>query len=75
MPHKSGQNVQPADNPPLRSCAGGAIKRVHCWMPGPECDDGMSTTCMLWDKHKGPHEWTRDEDILVTFAPKKEKGR
>ena len=40
---------------------------VHCWVDGPDDTDGMSQTCMLPDGHQGPHEWTRDSDILVTF--------
>jgi hypothetical protein len=43
--------------------------RCHCWQGGPETDDGMSTTCMLWDGHEGPHEWTRDDRIGIKFAP------
>jgi hypothetical protein len=42
---------------------------VHCWESGPETEDGCSTTCMLLDKHDGPHEWTRDDAIVVSFAP------
>jgi hypothetical protein len=46
-------------------------KRVsHCWEAGPEDDDGCSTTCMLAKGHEGEHEWTRDEDIIITFPPK-----
>jgi hypothetical protein len=45
---------------------------VHCWEAGPETDDGMSTTCMLWDRHEGEHQWTRDDGIMVTFSPAKE---
>lgn len=41
----------------------------HCWEVGPETDDGCSTTCMLLDGHDGPHEWTRDDNITVSFAP------
>lgn len=45
---------------------------VHCWADGPKDSYGMSQTCMLPDKHRGPHRWTRDDQILVTFpaAPK-----
>jgi hypothetical protein len=46
-----------------------AEREVHCWEPGPEADDGCSTTCMLMDGHAGPHEWTRDDEIQVRFAP------
>ena len=38
---------------------------VHCWESGPEDNDGCSTTCMLPDNHVGPHEWTRDDEIIV----------
>ena len=40
---------------------------VHCWHEGPEADDGMSTTCFLLDGHEGPHQWTRDDEIRITF--------
>jgi hypothetical protein len=40
---------------------------VHCWAHGPEAADGCSTTCMLLTDHEGPHEWTRDDQIKVTF--------
>lgn len=44
-------------------------KRVlHCWEPGPETEDGCTTTCMLEDGHDGPHEWTRDDAIGISFA-------
>lgn len=42
---------------------------VHCWEGGPETEDGCSTTCMLLDGHDGPHEWTRDDEIVVRFPP------
>lgn len=41
----------------------------HCWESGPETEDGCSTTCMLEDGHEGPHEWTRDDHIGITFPP------
>lgn len=45
-------------------------KRVlHCWEDGPETADGCSTTCMREKDHVGPHRWTRDDQIGVTFAP------
>lgn len=48
---------------------------LHCWEDGPWDNDGMTTTCMLEAGHKGPHEWTRDDQIRVTFAqsPQSEK--
>lgn len=41
---------------------------VHCWQDGPETEDGCGTTCMLVDGHDGPHEWSRDDGIMLTFA-------
>ena len=41
---------------------------VHCWEPGPDTDDGCSTTCMLAAEHDGPHEFMRDDEIHVRFA-------
>jgi hypothetical protein len=43
-------------------------KELHCWEPGPETDDGCSTTCMLLDGHEGDHQWTRDDQIGIRFA-------
>ncbi len=40
---------------------------VHCWEDGPLTDDGISTTCMLWDGHPGEHEWTPDDQIVVAI--------
>ena len=39
----------------------------HCWEDGPLEEDGCSTTCMLERGHEGPHEWTRDDQIGVSF--------
>lgn len=39
----------------------------HCWASGPCTDDGMTTTCLLPDGHKGPHSWIRDDHINVNF--------
>ena len=41
---------------------------LHCWEAGPETEDGCSTTCFLLDGHEGPHRWTRDDEIVVSFA-------
>jgi hypothetical protein len=42
---------------------------VHCWESGPEDpEDGCATTCMLLEGHEGPHEWTRDSNIIVSFG-------
>lgn len=46
--------------------------RTHCWVSGPFADDGCPTTCMLPDMHKGPHEWTRDDNITISFASRKD---
>ena len=40
---------------------------VHCWEGGPDTDDGCGQTCMLLLGHDGPHEWTRDDQIGVSF--------
>lgn len=51
-------------------------KRVcHCWESGPETEDGCSTTCMLEDGHEGPHEWSRDDQIGISFAPAVTNGK
>jgi hypothetical protein len=39
---------------------------MHCW------EDGDGSTCLLPDGHDGPHEFTDDADITVTFAEKEE---
>jgi len=44
-------------------------REVHCWEDGPQTEDGCSTTCMLIGGHEGPHEWTRDDQIGISFAP------
>jgi hypothetical protein len=41
---------------------------VHCWEDGPCTEDGRDQTCMLLDGHEGPHEWVRDNQIMVRFA-------
>ena len=45
----------------------------HCWENGPTTEDGCGTTCMLLLGHDGPHEWTRDDRIVISFAPLKVK--
>ena len=54
-------------------------RRVHCWTDNPDTPPGeMSSTCMLWGGHKGPHVWTRDDRIGVAFVPArvdKRKGK
>jgi hypothetical protein len=42
---------------------------LHCWEEGPQTDDDCGTTCMLERGHAGPHEWTRNDEIGVQFAP------
>ena len=46
---------------------GGEVRVVHCWEGGSDDEDGMSQTCMLPDGHAGPHEWSRDDQVLVAF--------
>lgn len=29
-----------------------------------------NATCLLPDRHRGPHEWTPDDQIIVTFPPR-----
>ena len=41
---------------------------LHCWADGPETDDCCGQTCMLPAGHLGPHEWTRDDEILIDFT-------
>lgn len=41
----------------------------HCWENGPLTEDGCSTTCFLLDGHEGQHEWTRDDEIIISFPP------
>lgn len=37
---------------------------LHCW-----ADSGDGKTCLLDPGHSGPHEWSYDEFIPVSFAP------
>jgi hypothetical protein len=47
-----------------------APKRVlHCWEGGPQTADDCGQTCMLPADHAGPHEWTRNDEIGIAFAP------
>ena len=41
---------------------------LHCWEPGPENEDGCSTTCIKKLDHVGKHEWTPDDEIRFTFT-------
>jgi hypothetical protein len=43
---------------------------VHCWEDGPLTEDGCPTTCMCADGHFGPHEFIRDDEIIIRFAPR-----
>ncbi len=46
------------------------VERIlHCWEDGPRTEDDCGQTCMLEAGHDGPHEWTRDDGIELTFAP------
>lgn len=56
------------NRPPQRRPAHMA-RIVHCWADGPRTTDDVGTTCMLEDGHEGPHEWTRDDQISIRFAP------
>ena len=38
-------------------------------------DGKMSATCMLPDGHDGPHEFTDDDQIRISFAPHTEADR
>ena len=43
---------------------------THCWEGGPiDPEDGMSRTCMAEDGHAGPHQWVRDNEIIISFPP------
>ena len=33
-------------------------------------DDGPNETCTLEDGHEGPHEWTPNDQIFLTFSGK-----
>jgi len=44
-------------------------QRVHCWEDGPTDDNWTGSTCMLWDGHRGPHEFTPDNQIGISFPP------
>lgn len=46
---------------------------VHCWEDGPRKNEtwkslGTGSTCMLTDGHDGPHEFTWDDEIVLTFV-------
>ena len=38
---------------------------MHCWEDGPE--DGIGSTCMLWEDHRGRHEFIPDGEITLSF--------
>jgi hypothetical protein len=61
-----------------------AERILHCWQDkrewmarthGEHSDEAIDTymngngTCLLPAGHEGPHEWTPDDQIVVTFAP------
>jgi hypothetical protein len=46
----------------------GRRRIAHCWAEGPDDEDGCGTTCMLMDGHHGAHEWSRDDEITLSFA-------
>ena len=45
---------------------------LHCWEDGPRTGEswesvGVGSTCMLADGHEGPHVFTPDDQITVSF--------
>lgn len=59
------------------------MARAHCWHDfhewlretyGVASDEYIdqrekpSASCLLWDGHEGPHEWTDDTQIVVRFG-------
>ena len=40
----------------------------------PDPDTVRGATCFLEAGHDGPHEWTEDSEITITFAEDKPKG-
>lgn len=60
------------------------MRETHCWTGNVEYAEetyGLGSkewieamenpsTCMLLNKHEGPHEFTFDGDISLSFAPK-----
>jgi hypothetical protein len=49
------------------TCLMRSTNNLHCWEDGPRIDDDCGRTCMLHAGHDGLHEWTRDDEIGVTF--------
>lgn len=45
------------------------MARVHCWTAGPREPDDCGTTCLEWEDHEGPHQFVRDDEIMVLLAP------
>lgn len=59
-------------------------KRAHCWMDRRQFAEERfgynspqhhlasmhehNATCLLWEGHKGPHRWTRDDRIMLRFV-------
>ncbi len=43
---------------------------LHCWFDAPN----GGSTCLLVDGHTGPHEFTSDDQIGVTFRDGPEEG-
>lgn len=59
---------------------------VHCWQDEGEYHGFGSVewaaslhrgggTCMLPDGHKGPHEFTPDQEITISFAGRHTEGQ
>ena len=65
------------------------MSKLHCWADRGECDEEWrwnvylvdesepGQTCFLEAGHEGPHRWTSDSDIVVSFpsAPSRKKAR
>ena len=52
----------------LRTTAvNGDVSHLHCWEDGPRTEDDCGTSCLLSAGHGGECEWTRDDEIMITF--------
>lgn len=48
------------------------VDAYHEWYGSRYPDSPLGATCMLPDGHVGPHEFTPDNQIGVTFPPKQQ---
>jgi hypothetical protein len=48
------------------------MNRVSCWEDGPRDERDVGSTCMLDDRHDGPHVFTPDDEIMVRFEESNE---